>query len=100
VKITVKPKVETTDQFNIRLPLSLKKRLETLRSRANDLGADFNATLVGVIEEFATELETRFDGQSKSASAGPRANPNNLLGPATPSIAPAVSKNGAETESA
>jgi hypothetical protein len=81
MKLSIKPKIEATDQFNIRLPLSLKKRLEVLRTRANDHNADFNGTLVAVIEEFASELEGRFDGQDKSASTRPRTNPNKVLAP-------------------
>jgi hypothetical protein len=33
MKITVKPKIESTAQFNVRLPLSLKQRLDGLRIR-------------------------------------------------------------------
>lgn len=76
MKLTVKPKIEPMEQFNVRLPASLKKRLEALRNSASELDADFNGTLVGVIEEFAAELEKRFDGRSKSASK----NPNKSLG--------------------
>ncbi len=71
MNITVKPKIEATDQFNIRIPVSVKKRLEALRTRAVEIGADFNATFVGVIEEFATELESRFDLDVKAASTNP-----------------------------
>ena len=71
MKLTVKPKIESTEQFNVRLPASLKKRLEALRTRASELDADFNGTLVAVIEEFAAELEKRFEGRSKSASKNP-----------------------------
>jgi hypothetical protein len=68
MKINVKPKIEPTAQFNVRLPLSLKQRLDALRTRATDSGADFNATLVGVLEEFATELDTRLDTKRGAAS--------------------------------
>ena len=88
MKINIKPKIEATDQYNIRMPVKLKKRLETLKTRADNLGADFNATLVGMIEEFATELEARFDAQdqsvSTSPSTNPRTNPNKVLGQPTP----------------
>ena len=48
MKINVKPKIESTAQFNVRLPRSLKQRLDGLRTRATDSGADFNATLLSL----------------------------------------------------
>jgi len=84
MRINIKAKIEATDQYNLRMPVTLKKRLETLKTRAENLGADFNATMVGMIEEFATELEARFDAQDQSVSTGPstnpRTNPNKVLG--------------------
>ena len=96
MKITVKPKVEATDQFNIRIPLSLKKRLEALRTCAGELGADFNATFVGVIEEFAGEMESRFDVDLKAAST----NPNKVLAQPAPSTSSSRSGNGGASERA
>jgi hypothetical protein len=80
MKVTIKPKVESTDQFNISLPLSLKQRLQTLKAQAPEHDADFNGTLVGVLEEFATELEARFNSPGKTS----RTNPRKSLGHATP----------------
>jgi hypothetical protein len=80
MKVSIKPKIEPMEQFNVRLPVSLKKRLEALRTRATDLNADFNGTLVAIIEEFAAELEKQFDVPSNSASK----NPNKSLGRPTP----------------
>jgi hypothetical protein len=71
MKINVKPKIEPTAQFNIRLPLSLKQRLDGLRARATECSADFNGTLVGVLEEFATELDARLGVQRGAASRHP-----------------------------
>jgi hypothetical protein len=71
MKINVKPKIGPTAQFNVRLPLSLKQRLDGLRTRATDSGADFNATLVGVLEEFAVELDTRLGTKRGAASKHP-----------------------------
>jgi hypothetical protein len=76
MKVSIKPKIEPMEQFNVRLPVSLKKRLEALRTRATDL----NGTLVAIIEEFAAELEKQFDVPSNSASK----NPNKSLGRPTP----------------
>ena len=101
MKINIKPKIEATDQYNLRMPVTLKKRLETLKTRADDLGADFNATLVGMIEEFATELEARFHAQdqsvSTSPSTNPRTNPNKVLG--RPASATASSPTAADSDS-
>ena len=94
MKITVKPKVEPTDQLNISLPQSLKQRLQTLKTQAPDHGADFNSTLVGVIEEFATELETQWGITDKS----PRPNPRKSLGQQTPSIESVSYGNGTDKE--
>ncbi len=81
MKITVKPKIEATDQYNLGLPASLKQRLQLLKTEAPNHGADFTATLIGVIEEFATELETQWGLVGKS----PRPNPRKSLGQQTPS---------------
>jgi len=75
MKINVKPRIEPTAQFNIRLPLSLKQRLDGLRTRAAECSADFNATLVGVLEQFAAELDTRLSVQR----GAPSRHPNTLL---------------------
>jgi len=75
MKINVKPKIESTAQFNVRLPLSLKQRLDGLRTRATECSADFNATLVAVLEEFAAELDTRLGAKPRAASR----HPNTLL---------------------
>lgn len=72
MKLTVKPKVESTDQFNISLPASLKHRLQTLKTQAPNHNADFNGTLVALLEDFATELETRFKSEAKTSRTNPR----------------------------
>ena len=100
MKINIKPKIEATDQYNLRMPVTLKKRLETLKTRADNLRADFNATLIGMIEEFATELEARFDAQDQSVttpSTNPRTNPNKVLG--RPASATASTPTAADSDS-
>ncbi len=94
MKITVKPKVEPTDQFNISLPLSLKQRLQTLKTKAPDHNADFNDTLIGVLDEFATELETQWGIAGKNSRTSPRKS----LGQSTPSIESASYGNGTDKE--
>ena len=56
MKVSIKPKIEPMEQFNVRLPASLKKRLEALRTRASELDADFNSTLVGVHVYFGLQF--------------------------------------------
>ncbi len=94
MKITVKPKVETTDQFNISLPQSLKQRLQTLRTEAPNHNADFNDTLIGILDEFATELEIQWNIGGKS----PRPNPRKSLGQQTTSIEPTAYGNGKDKD--
>jgi hypothetical protein len=94
MKITVKPKVENTDQFNISLPQSLKQRLQTLRTEAPNHGADFNSTLVGIMEEFATELEIQWGIADKS----PRPTPRRSLEHPTPSTEPSAYGNGRDKD--
>jgi hypothetical protein len=94
MKVSIKPKVEPSDQFNLSLPLSLKHRLQTLKTQASDHGADFNSTLIGVIEEFATELETQWGIADKT----PRANPRKSLGQPIPSLEPTSYGNGTDRE--
>ena len=76
MKLTIKPKAEKTEQYNMRLPASLKRRLTALAARATERGVDLNATQVAMMEQLAAELEERFDTEDNSASTSP----NNLLG--------------------
>jgi hypothetical protein len=84
MKLTIKPKVEKTDQYNMRMPVSLKQRLATLATRADAHATDLNATIVAMIEQLATELDERFDAEDKTAGKSPSTNPNKLLGRPTP----------------
>lgn len=81
MRIHIKPKNEATDQYNIRIPVSLKHDLETLKTRAAELGFDFNATLVDTIQEFRDELKQRLDGP---AAKRIKRGPNKTLGQAGP----------------
>jgi predicted DNA-binding protein len=93
MKLTIKPKVEKTDQYNMRMPISLKQRLTALATRADAHATDLNATIVAMIEQLATELDERFDAEDKAAGTSPSTNPNKLLGRST-------SINGADPERA
>jgi len=79
MKLTIKPKAEKTDQYNMRMPVSLKQRLTALATRASSCGVDLNATQVAMMEQLAAELEERFDAEDKVAST----NPNKVLGQPT-----------------
>ena len=57
MKIAVKPKIEATEQLNVRVPASLKHRIDSVRALADEAGVDYNATLVGVVDQFNSELE-------------------------------------------
>ncbi len=94
MKINIKPKVEPTDQYNLSLPQSLKQRLHTLKTQAPAHNADFAGTLIGIIEEFATELEARFAADDKS----PRPNPRKSLGQQSPTLEPKTYGNGTDKE--
>ena len=52
MKLNLKPLVETTEQLNVRIPATLKKRMDDTRTRAKNLGIDYNATLIANLEEF------------------------------------------------
>src|SRR5215469_11137255 len=99
MKINIKPKAESTDQYTMRLGVSLIGRLNNLRTRAADLGADFNATQAEVMSDFATELENRFaDMQETNA----RTHANTHARTHTDTTNPAAPKpivNGAEQKS-
>jgi hypothetical protein len=68
VKLNLKPLVETTEQLNVRIPATLKKRLDNTRVRAKDLGVDFNATLIGNLEEFEREFDALITARQSAAS--------------------------------
>src|SRR5580698_8231293 len=69
MKLNLKPLVETTEQLNVRIPGTLKKRMDNTRVRAKDLGIDFNATLIGNLEEFEREFDALIAAKQSSASA-------------------------------
>jgi hypothetical protein len=94
MKINIKPKVEPIDQYNIGLPQSLKRRMQTLKTEAPNRGADFNGTLVGIIEEYVTELEAQWGITDKSS----RPNPRKSLGQPTPSVESVSYGNGTDKE--
>jgi hypothetical protein len=59
MKINFKPLVEISEHLNLRIPASLKKRMDNTRTRAAKLGIDYNATLVANLEEFEKEFDAQ-----------------------------------------
>jgi len=75
MKIAVKPKIEDTAQLNMRVPVSTRQRVDSMRTLADQASVDYNATLVGMLDQFNDELEPRLheiinqaQGRSNSAS--------------------------------
>jgi hypothetical protein len=71
MKLNLKPLVETTEQLNVRIPGTLKKRMDNTRVRAKDLGVDFNATLIANLEEFEKEFDALITARQSAASTSP-----------------------------
>jgi hypothetical protein len=68
MKLNLKPLVETTEQLNVRIPATLKKRMDNTRTRAKNLGVDFNATLIANLEEFEREFNALITARQSTAS--------------------------------
>jgi hypothetical protein len=68
MKLNLKPLVESTEQLNVRIPATLKKRMDNTRARAKDLGVDFNATLIANLEEFEREFDGLITAKQSAAS--------------------------------
>lgn len=85
MKFTLKPKLEATEQLNLRIPLSSKQLVDRVRAHADRKGVDYNGTLIGVIDQFNVELEQRLqqidqESEVRSASgAAPVAEPADVL---------------------
>jgi hypothetical protein len=60
MKVTVKPKAETQERITLRIPASLKKRMDETRAIADRIGADYYASitdaLAGIDEELRAKL--------------------------------------------
>jgi len=70
MKIAVKAKPEPVEQLNIRVPASLKRQMEATRKLADECGADYNATLIGVLANFNANLHEQLSrSRSRTASA-------------------------------
>ncbi len=74
MKINFKPLVETSEHLNLRIPVSLKKRMDNTRTRAAKLGIDYNATLVANLAEFEKEFDAQVTAK-EPAAANPASSP-------------------------
>jgi hypothetical protein len=72
MKINFKPLIESSEHLNLRIPGSLKKRMDNTRARAAKLGIDYNATLIANLEEFEKEFDAQVAAkeQTSATSAG------------------------------
>ncbi len=68
MKLNLKPAIESTEQLNLRIPASLKKRMDNTRTRAKSLAIDYNATLVANLEEFEKEFAAHVTAAEQAAT--------------------------------
>jgi len=61
MKVNLKHTFGKLGQYNIRLPISLKQRLEKTRAFAGELDVDFAATQIDNLDQFETELAARLN---------------------------------------
>ena len=61
MKVNLKHSLGKLGQYNIRLPIGLKQRLEKTRAFAEELDVDFAATQIDNLDQFETELAARLN---------------------------------------
>jgi hypothetical protein len=61
MKVNLKHSLGKLGQYNIRLPICLKQRLEKARALAEELDVDFAATQIDNLDQFETELAARLN---------------------------------------
>ena len=59
MKINVKPKTQKTVQRNLRVSIALNQQMDETSKLADELGADYHATLVSIVEQFDTEFNAK-----------------------------------------
>ena len=59
MKINVKPKTQKTVQRNLRVSVALNQQMDETSKLADELGADYHATLVSIVEQFDTEFNAK-----------------------------------------
>lgn len=81
MKINFKPLVETSEHLNLRIPASLKKRMDNTRARAAKVGIDYNATLVANLEEFEKEFDAQVTAKEQATANPSRSSLADLVAP-------------------
>ena len=81
MKINFKPMVESSEHLNLRIPASLKKRMDNTRARAAKLGIDYNATLVANLEEFEKEFEAQVTSKEQTSAKSGSSSLADLVAP-------------------
>ena len=85
MKLNFKPLIETTEQLNLRITSTLKKRMDHTRARAKSLGIDYNATLIANLEEFEREFDVQLSAKQQSAGGSLEVlDPPNINSASTP----------------
>ena len=85
MKLNLKPLIETTEQLNLRIPGTLKKRMDNSRARARNLGIDDNATLIASLEEFEREFDAQLNAREQSTGSSlEELEPPNINSASTP----------------
>jgi hypothetical protein len=87
MKLNIKRSVGKLEQFNIRIPAPLKKRLDATRKRAEGLGVDFIGTLTVTLDQFDVALTEQLNDELRPTSAN-----------ATDSVARTLRSNGADAD--
>jgi hypothetical protein len=111
MKINVKTKTPKTVQRNLRVPVALNQQMDDISKLADELGADYHGTLLGIIEQFNSEFgaklrEMKAKGESYTNS-GINAGSESIPAPVSlqakqpsASITKSTPVNGAEPERA
>ena len=74
MKITIKPKVEPQERITLRVPASLKKRMDETRAIADKKGADYYASIVDAIDGTDQEIRAKLlqTGDPPGGNSGDR----------------------------
>jgi hypothetical protein len=59
MKVIIKPKAESQDRITLRVSASLKKRMDQTRALADQIGADYYASIVDAIDGADQELREK-----------------------------------------
>ncbi len=100
MKLNFKPAIESTEQLNLRIPASLKGRMDNTRMRAKSLGIDYNATLVANLEEFEKEFAAHVTAAEQAAKQAATRSASTSLADLIPPNPDTPSSNGIQRDRA